>query len=375
VWAEVMAYLHRPLPEGGTVVSVQLVRRERPMHWSEGSNRFVERDEWSVQFTVKVPDREPECGEGVVAADTGWRRLESGVRAAHVRDEFGREESLILPNELLARWDKCRDLQSIRDRLFDEARANLVRWLSETVVPDWMRERCEHLPRWKSHRRLVQLVGYWGQNRFAGDESIFGTLRAWTLRETHLEQYEVHNRLKAEAIRLQAYRNFGSSLANRYRTLLIKDTDFARMRREKSPESVPEEPISIHWRNAAANGLLVDCLRKAFESRGGKVVELPQEETTATCHACGVVEAVDGVMRTHDCSSCGAVWDLDDNCCRNLLWQYTRERSGVDENSGPARGSEVGEYTEVATDGGQKGGRWGKRKANRSKMIEQVDAE
>lgn len=370
VWAEVMAYIHRPLPPGAVVMSASLVRREGTYHrMSDGVYR--PNDEWSVQFTLRLPDlpdREPRPGS--VAVDVGWRTVGDGsLRVAYWLDDSGRSGELLIPRERLAYWTKAEELQSVRDMHFNETRDALADWLSLHPAPDALKERCSHLRQWRSVNRLHAVVARW--ERFSGDEEIYATLTTWRDQDQHLHQWQHGNRTKAAAWRKDLFRCFAARLAREYGSVAIEDLDLRQMRRDKPVEAETVSRVVVDWRNAAANGELLAAIRAAGVKFGAAVTRLDPAGTTRDCHRCGKSCEFDRSRLDHTCEHCGATWDQDHNAAANLLKRFG-ERARAGETPEPARGPEGGSSTEVAESGGGKPGRWQKRKADRSKTVSQT---
>lgn len=370
VWAEVMAYIHRPLPTDATVMSVSLVRREGTYHrMSDGVYR--PRDEWSVQFTLRLPDQpKAEPRSGVVAVDVGWRRLGDGsLRVAYWLDDAGRCGELLIPADRLAYWTKVEELQSVRDMNFNGVRDMLADWLSLHPHPDELKERTSHLRQWRSINRLHSVVARW--ERFAGDGEIYATLTTWRDQDQHLHQWQVGNRMKASAWRQDLFRVFAARLARDYGSVAIEALDLREMRRSDPVESESVSRVVVDWRNAAANGELLAAIKAAGIKFGASVSQLDPAGTTRDCHRCGRSCEFDRANILHTCEYCGVTWDQDHNAAANLLRRHG-ECQCAGEIPAPARGPEDGAKKDVAVSGGEKAGRWQKRKSDRSKTASQA---
>lgn len=375
VWAELMIYFHRPFPVGSQIMSAQIIRRPSPRNvYREG--KFIPIDEWKVCFSVRIPEEKIiHPNNDCIAIDTGWRRVEQGLRVAVLYDrDRGEQDSLILPNELLARWAKSEDIQSVRDQLFNTAHSSFIRFMKDETIskPDWLTEACgDHLHQWKSPRRFRDLVAVW--KRFPGDEEIWnkvfravpdGSLkvrdlpyeqRSYIMVDRHLEQYGKFNAIKADAIRNDLYRNFAIRIARKYGIVLMKDTNFAEMYEEKPPEKQSgEEAVAIRWRKAASNGLLRRYIREACVKTASSFFALEAQQTTAICSECGSKQTPDRAIRTHTCSDCSQTWDLDVNACKNLLAQFQQKQE------------ELFAKQQEEKDKAQTGGKWARRKAKKA---------
>lgn len=350
-FAELYTYYHRPLPADARIMWAALVRTPGPKY-RQADGSWKHNDRWSVQLTIRTDQIKTRAGSGMVGVDLGWRILPDGsLRVARWAGSDGQVGELQLPPLLLARWDKCRDLQAIRDLRFNEAIDTLEKFFkSDVAIPEWLALETVTLGQWRSHGRLCRLIDNW--QRFAGDEMIYLQLVAWRDQEAHLEQYQHYNLAKAEAIRKDLYRNFARQLAKQYETVFVEDCDLSQLQRTPTPDRKEEYGVR-RYAGQAASGLL----RSTLSEGGALVVSVPSEHTTKICHACGSAEEFDRVRLWHTCSACSLPWDQDDNAARNIL----AKGSGAVKTPGPARGTDDGAVPAVASST-EAGGRWKRRK-------------
>lgn len=351
IWITMKTYIHRPLPDNAMIMGVQIVRKQgTQFRYSDG--KYHPNDEYFVQFTVRYTEatnKDIPKQIDAVGIDIGWRlTTDNNLRVAKWYDTDGNSGEYILPRSLLNRWLKCRDLQSIRDNLFNEVIAQLREYCSSvTILPTFLGEISPYLHAWKSIYRLVRLVDSW--IRHGGDDEIYNILTHWRNREAHLHQWQYYNELKAQRIRKNMYRIWAKKLNDTYKTVIMEDFDISTIRRNPNPENEAER-VSKFWRNAAAIGLLRQLVTQKTNS-----VLLPAEYTTMDCHVCGGVNEWDRSELVHQCRHCKAVWDQDENAAKNLLQRYLAARSS--EGDAPPDDTE----SEVKPTG-----RWQRRKANRS---------
>lgn len=346
IFVTVEAYIHRPFPEGAKITGVQIARREGVQYRMTGG-KYEYVDDHFVQFTVQFPEPErPVPDQDAVAVDLGWRLKGDGsLRVAATHDTAGNDTEFTLPRNLLDRWTKCRDLQSIRDRLFNESIKALQSYVASGDRPDFVKAVAPHLHLWKSPHRLARFVDFW--QRHPGDDAIYGALFYWRDREAHLYQWQRNNETKAQRIRLDMFRVWARKLARTYKTVVMEDMNIAELRRTPNPEDKPSDVI-VHWRNAAAIGLL----RSVVTQAAGETALMPTVRTTMNCHSCGGVNNWDRRELDHTCRHCGVRWDQDENAAKNLLQSFLTSR-GTQPQSAPP-------------DDGSPKGRWQRRKANRS---------
>jgi hypothetical protein len=353
IWAEWKMILHRPLPENGIIKRATVTKRRRDCRtWR-----------WEINFTVELPAASVErrCGEGIVAVNLGWRQREQGqrLRVLYWRDEFGESGEVLLDDSIIPRLDQVNGLRSLRDEKFDLLRPVLNQWLADhqDILPEWLREKSEHLSKSKSFRRYHALAWQWRENRFEGDALIYRLFasnkredNSWVYRDEHLERWESNQRGTTLRCRREQYRRFAAELASTYGELLIDGADYREMQSNVKPESseVKYTTVKLAQRRASPSEFRT-ILSDAFKSRRGAVTTLSSEtlKPTVTCHVCQSHEEWNRVTEiSHTCGNCGTTWDQDDNHCRNLL----RERCGGDGSAGSSRVSNPVEMTDDATE-------------------------
>jgi len=309
LWAVIPTVLHRPIPADASIKWVYLIKRMTACH-----------PQWSVCFVLARESgwaKQDTASEGAVGIDVGWRVLERGLRVASWVGTDGDAGELILPTADVARWQKCRDLQSIRDTRFDVARAWLTSWLAEHAdAPAWLLERCETLRQWRSQARLAAVVVAWRELRFDGDEVLFAEMEAWRKRDKHLWTWQEAQRAKAIRWREDVYRNFAAQLSRRYKTAYIEDTNWREMGELPNAEDAEAKTPAAYYRTVASPGRLLEIVRERFADHA----KMPAENTTQRCHVCGGIVGFDAARHLEaTCQHCGAEWDQDANAAVNLL--------------------------------------------------------
>jgi hypothetical protein len=305
VWAEVRFVMHRPFPEGCRVKRVNLVRRRVGTH-----------SDWTVQFSLDGESFRPDdlATSGRVAVDVGWRILGEGegrrLRLAVWKGDDGDSGELVLPADHLRMWLKARELQSLRDRLFNGARDRLAGWLAANVLP-----LAPHLSQWRSPQRLAELVRCWVGGGVPADDPVFTELEEWRKKERHLYDWQTNLATKAVRRRNHAFRNLAAELRRRYREVIVEDTDWRRLAKRPEPEEDGDEAARV-WRQVGAPGLLSATL-KATAALGS---EGPAAFTTQTCPACGELDPFDAARElVRTCAHCGTTRDQDERAADNLL--------------------------------------------------------
>lgn len=376
VWAVVPAVLPAGrFPAGSVLKWVSLIRRQ------VGVRRYNDPAvpdapsyrpyyEWSVQLTIDGEEADDRAASGACGINFGYRLMpDRSLRVATAVGDDGHREHLAIPEDRLAGWRRINDLRSERTLAFDAMRDRLVEWLSLRDRPAWLAQAADSLVQWKSQRRLGGLQGLWARNRFEGDEEIFVALTAWRRYDVDTEEQELQVSANLRRWRLAIYRNFAAAVRRRYRVVGMDDTDYQELKRRPAAErnEAINETARFHS-GIAAPGLL----RQLLVRKGG--LELEAFDITRTCHGCRSIESWDQASEVeHTCSSCGIRWDQDVNAATNLL-RMVRDASGevTTPDSGPARGTEVQPSSRVVENPSQSGGKWAKRKANRSQSSSEA---
>lgn len=309
VWAVVPVLMHRPIPDDCLIKWVYLIRRRVEAH-----------HKWQLCLVLSRAGgwQKPDLARsGNVGIDFGWRLLDHGLRVAYWAGDDGQSGELVLPIRDVGRWQKADDLQSIRDERFNLALTSFREWLRAHELPDWLAERTKSVGQWRAQARLAALVIHWRGERFAGDEEIFAQIEAWRKKDKHLWTWEVNQRRKAVAWRVDLYRNFAATLSRQYRVAHIENTKWSDMAKRPTAEMEDDgNKASRRYRQIAAPGRLGKLIRERF----AEVVKEEAAYTTQRCHACGELAQFDAA--THlwtKCRHCGAEWDQDYNAAMNLL--------------------------------------------------------
>jgi len=369
VWAEWPLKLSKPLPKGAIVSWVTVTKR-----------MTGPREEWSVQFTLDTVDEVvqrdvDEEDARVVAVNFGWRLMGEELRVAYWRSETGRNGDLRLPASMLAIRAEAEEVQSRRDKEFDETRARLCKWLASTEVPTWLRDATKALAQWRSQARLVHLAKGWRVQRFAGDQEAFETLEAWRYHEHHLWQWESSVRATAVRSRDDLYKRWAKILADNFDVLVIAgDFDVRKVaERPEVDEEIQGPAAAATSRQFAAPGRLREILCHAFTKAGSKIAKERGADITRTCQVCGLVEEFDAarsVIRATPCSGCNATWDQDDNACIELLARYDRtcEKSKNTSSDDGARAEPKNETKKAA------GSHWDRARQKKVEKLKKVEA-
>lgn len=306
VWTEIPVFIHRKLPEDGTITWVHLLRK-----------KVATKYKWEVQFVV-ARDSWPteDCGNHKCVIDGGYRRVENGLRVATYAGTDGVEDTLVISDTRLGRWKKVDDLQSIRSKRYNDILERFRSWVKENkdILPEEIQERVKTLPHWKgaSQARLASVVNYWREHRFNGDESIFVHLEEWRKKDKHLYEWEDNQRKNNIDWRKNFYRKWVKGLRKRYGSIGVEDVDWAEV--QKTPEPEKGKKISTSNRAIAAYGLLSQMIVDSGETH-----KLPAKNTSKRCFYCKKICEKLGAGISHTCEHCGETWDRDFNAVHNML--------------------------------------------------------
>lgn len=365
VWVTLNMDYHRMMPEHGVIKEVRLVGK-----------RVATKMKWHVLFSVDFDTPTLKLhNQKVCALNLGWRMTErDGLRVATVSDRDGNEGLVFTLDpvviERIKQVDRLRGksngivTRGIQSLNFDEARTILKAWLTgsslpeypewlreypshkrgkhwrhqaETVLqagvfpepPEWLRTwrvgekrgSIEHLAHWRSPRSLNDIIIYWRDNRFKGDEALFGLFEGWRKKDKHLWLWAANQRQKALNRRQDQYRRLASQLVAAYDHIVLPNVDWASLVRRKPPEDDlhPNETADFH-RFLAAPAELEKTIINAATRAGKKVYLAPSENITQKCSSCGHSLGDDLSNRlTWTCPGCHTGWDQDDNATRNCL--------------------------------------------------------
>ena len=128
LFIELPVVLHREIPEDALIRTASVIREKVGMRYRYKLNLVLE-------LLGENTNRILPALEGTAAIDLGWRTVKDGLRVAYLVDDKGHSEELILDNDVLHEFNKVKDLQSIRDNLFNETKAKLLELLKTLELP------------------------------------------------------------------------------------------------------------------------------------------------------------------------------------------------------------------------------------------------
>lgn len=352
IWASFPMIMHRPLPDGSII-------KKATVHLK----KIGPTEEWFISITVDMSNcLSPSISAtGAVAFDLGWRDMKdlegnsTGFRIGKWRSESNEIGEIKLDPKIIGGIKKANELRGVRDDNFNVIRIQLVEWLKNNQIPDWLKKKTETLSQWRSIARLIGLFKFWNQNRFTGDEDIFGFsgkwikekktvsagtgLAGWAYHDHHLWTWESDQRTKALRRRKEFYRVEATKLAVKYKTLVLEDFDLRDVSQIAQPDAEDDNQKGRSNKTLSSPSEFRLAFVNAFSSRGGEIIKVDPKGTSYTCHLCSSKEQLDNTTHIHTCSKCGKTWDREDNATANLLNRW-RERRSDAQNPGIARNEE-----------------------------------
>lgn len=345
VWATLPMVQHRPIPTDARIKDAFITRR-----------RFTVRIPWEYHLCVVLespsfqsPRALPEQ-QGSSAVNFGWRSTRNGIRVAMIHRQNKETEEILLPPYYLALETKRRELASILDAKFNEAKARLSGWIAEHDCPEEFREVFARLGNRKSQHWFAEWMDYWQEHRFPGDDEIFAALAAredpnarrgakpwarediakasWMVRYRHLRTWHDSLRRKFDNWRDYFYRCVAKKLVTETASLVIEAFDMRKVARRpvaEEPEDQGDERARSNRQLASASDLRLKILQAAVKYHCLIEIVKP-ENNTRRCYECGELYAWDPkIAIMHTCPGCGARWDQDVN---NTNRQQARVASG-----------------------------------------------
>lgn len=309
--------LHRPFPDDAEIRSVHLVR-----------NKMETKDKYELQFVLsREGGWSPPVGSRTVALDLGYRRVPGGLRVAYFFGSDGEEGSLVLPERWLEGWDQLAEISSMRDLNFGAARGVLCRALAAaSAVPEWLTEAAAHLEKWKSPRRLRELIEVWRERRWDGDGDLYDTANAWRVQDKHLGEWGEGLRRDLIEQRRHTYYNFAAQLRKNYGTVRMEKLDLRTLAKRPEPEESARDGALVEHRVKAALSILTVIL----DHSGMEIIKVNPAYSTRCCHRCGAINEFAQPQRLlQTCGECGARWDQDQNAAMNLLDGWNAEKAAT----------------------------------------------
>ena len=282
--------VHRPMPAGAEIKQIQVTRR-----------RVGTRQRVTVAVTCRVPAPVRVEAGATVAVRLGWASAGDGwLRIARVATS-GRLDSVPADVAGLVRvaaggasaelhysaeWrrllERDDDIRSIRDRMLDELRADVVDVLNtDGHLAGRLEVTAGEVARWRAPARFARLAAAVKAMPAPGPETgdydpgtwLAGRLGAWRQRDRHLWDFEANERDQVVARRRHSYRVMADWLCRGARQIVLHGLDLSEAKR--SPE-VGEDPEQARRGRAqmqiAAPGELRAAIEVAARRRGIDVI-------------------------------------------------------------------------------------------------------
>jgi hypothetical protein len=343
IWTEFPMVYHRELPMAGTILTAQVIKR-----------RIGPRDRWTLSISFDDGQQTVQAQvKSAVGFDLNWFEYEDRISIANWIGTDGNNGEVSIPKSLINRLQKPEEIRSIRDKNFDDIRKQFVEWITATnvIIPDWLREKTEHISKWKSQGRFASLITHWADNRFDGDTTIFGIsgkwnketksvidgsgLAGWKFNDHHLWIWETSQRTRSIAARNEYYRVEAAKLVEQYDLIGFEDINLSWLARGNAGSRNRQLAAPSEFRNAVKN---------ACRSKGKEYKEVPARNTTKKCNDCEHLNKID-CERVFFCQGCGVEVKRDENAAKNVL-DLACERSGDTQNTVSAR---INDFDKLAT--------------------------
>lgn len=288
---EIPIVYHRPLPTARVIFARLAV------------DRIGDRWVYSLHVTVDAKSDKKPVGTGRCAINFGWRRLSEGVRVAYAVGDDGKETELVIPHKLFDRMQHAESLRGLADEVADL-------YLGDGARRAKARREALSQPH-ADHKELGKVPFTLEQ---AAQHSA-GDAEHWARRDRHLYQWERDEYSSALRARREIFRLWAHRLTREYASVVIEAFDIRSVIERGAFEM--KIPGARHYRFLVGP----HYLRLEIKSRFGDACEtLKPAKRSLTCHVCGKLCKWDKARElVHDCESCGASWDQDQNNARNQL--------------------------------------------------------
>lgn len=323
-------WLHRPLPDGMRIKSVQLVWDDREHAPRKIAEQVTTEDTVRVvrgrlcltlsgPAEVREHDSAKACG-----VDLGWRLLDDGaLLVATLLDSDGESKRYSLPVKWMRGMDQVERLRSYVDTGLEEVAA----WIKDhgdtvdprlaAAVADWNpRRSAGHIDRDALHDAVREI----------GFRNVPEPVLDWYRRYRHLKLWQDNLRGKLLRNRRERFRLAAKEIASRYARIGLEDMDLSRMARTKKREDGSDNELHAAARaqrvRACVHELRAEIVRQA--AKYGAELVYRTKNTTQRCTECGgITQQGDRAKRVWVCEHCGAAWDQDLNAAQNLLLAAT----------------------------------------------------
>jgi hypothetical protein len=306
--------LHRQLPFDSVVKTVSWLGRLHPIRgW-----------QWAIAITTRVdsPSVEteplPACG-----IDFGWRAKREYVRVGMLRDCDGNVVELRLPfdaptsktrrNHLASSYFDLVKIDRETDNKKNDAKARLG---NLTDLPDDFQKRIAELAGVRQAGLAHPLSAMEASNSASKVQEI---LCQWRSENNRLSSIRAALQDRLIGRRRWFYRNIGSFLTRKYRTIALEDEFAAKEMiedRMTKDRDLPFQRSIRHYQWAAVAELRTYIIEAAVKN-GVRIVKTDTKGSTTTCFICGRYTEHQPNLRL-TCPS-GHTWDQDVNAASNIL--------------------------------------------------------
>lgn len=339
--------LHRPIPEGGIIKFLKIVRR-----------RVGKQFKYHICFSVEFRQKDNTSSIGVdnlvLGVDPGWRRASKVAHIAYSNPEM-EDFAVFLPNEIREKYEWHNELKGLLDQSATEFGNQLLPMLKKIKVPktykkfglvkkvrnlsgtetlsseiaykfsDWVRF-VSRSPKGTQHDiftdeiKLVTLN--WlekkqtAQRRYLKDKTIISKKYHYTNESRYKEMHGLRRHYLAW--RDEEYKTAAAHIVSKGFPISIEDNSFSQMARIKDVSSDLGKKSRSN-RQLAAPATFIDFLIKAAEREGRHWCYVSSfEGSSKTCHTCSYEASESFSDEYWVCPNCGAKHNRDRNAAINI---------------------------------------------------------
>lgn len=313
--------MHRPIPEDAIIKELSVTRKRVGTQLS-----------WSVTFTARAPGGQvaENSSHSICAVDLGWRKIPEGLRVATTMDSTGEVQYVVLPNNLLHKFEHVNALKSQIDDELNVVQT-ILREKSALLVdlPEVLKGLLASALRPRlTTRRLAKLTLFWRDKHPDIEADVVSFLEEHRRHLKRLQNEMDNLRDKVVHHRQDFYRNAAIRIVQDKAMVLVEDFDLRGVAKKKHEDGTDSDtPEAVRrMRQVAAVSELRKWIVLQAAKHGARVDLRKSAYTTRRCSACGQInEKADPYDLVWKCPKCGNVLDQDINACRNMTTDFMNE--------------------------------------------------
>jgi hypothetical protein len=295
---------------------------------------------WKLVIAMRVSDVKTPSSTLACGIDVGYRKRPDGsIRVACIVGEDGHTEELLFPVGDMAMFHVLDGLKAVMAKRFNDIRNTLAEGIrtlpsaqrvaetqntptDHSTVSEPLRDALAFIGLWKSPGRLVKAMRIWRENRFEGDEALFGKVEQWYYGvkpkpsewngHLHLYRWFINLSDRLQCIRRERYRVFVAELVKRYGIIYLEDFDLRGVIQTPEPEDAEYDDEARYQRSKVAVSVLRAALHSVCLREGNKLQKVDPAFSTHECPDDGTFIEFDAARNlTCQCPSCGKEFDQD----------------------------------------------------------------